>query len=129
VKSIKIFWRKMKKKGLLIVSIMVLTLVLAACSAKSTATPIPPSSGSTADVAIANFSFSPDTLTVKVGTTVTWTNQDSVEHTVTSDTGLFDSGALAQGKTFSYTFTAAGTYPYHCTPHHAKMAGSVVVTN
>jgi plastocyanin len=145
MKSIRDFWRKMKQKSLLIVSAIVLTLVLAACSANPTTTPvqqpvnnsptqlpatsIPSSSGTTVDVAIANFSFSPDTLTIKVGTTVTWTNQDSVEHTVTSDTGLFDSGNLSQGKTFNYTFTEAGTYPYHCTPHHSKMAGTVIVTN
>jgi len=84
--------------------------------------------GSPAQVTIANFAFAPATLTVKVGTTVTWTNQDSAAHTVTSDTGIFDSGNLPQGKSFSYTFAAAGTYPYHCT-YHAMMTATVVVTN
>jgi plastocyanin len=86
-----------------------------------------PASGSGIQVDIANFAFSPATLTVKVGTTVTWTNQDSAAHTVTSDTGLFDSGNMPQGKTFSYTFTTAGTYAYHCT-YHAMMKATVVVT-
>lgn len=77
---------------------------------------------------VQNYAFAPATLTVKEGTTITWTNGDSVVHTVTSDTGIFDSGDLAKGQTFSYTFTTAGTYPYHCTPHKAKMAGTIVVT-
>lgn len=95
----------------------------AATDAMATSAPM---AGNTVD--IANFAFSPATLTVKVGTTVTWTNQDSAAHTVTSDTGLFDSGNMPQGKSFSYTFTTAGTYAYHCT-YHAMMKGSIVVTN
>ena len=140
----------MKKSALILVSTLILTLALAACSAQPAptstsmpantqampaATDISPTTAPTAaassatEVAIANFAFNPASLTVKVGTTVKWTNSDSVAHTVTSDTGLFDSGDLSQGQSFSYTFTTAGTYPYHCTPHHAKMAGTVIVTN
>jgi plastocyanin len=89
---------------------------------------MPAGSGATATVTIANFAFDPGTLTIKEGTTVTWTNTDSVVHTVTSDTGVFDSGDMAQGATFSYTFTTAGTYVYHCLPHHAKMMGTIIVT-
>jgi plastocyanin len=70
--------------------------------------------------------FAPNPITVAVGTTVTWTNNDSTGHTVTSNTGAFDSGALGAGKTFSFTFQTAGTYQYHCT-FHAGMVGSVVV--
>ncbi len=71
--------------------------------------------------------FSPASLTVSVGDTVTWLNTDSMTHTVTSDTGAFDSGLLSPGDRWSYTFTQAGTYAYHCTPH-PQMTGTIVVT-
>jgi plastocyanin len=61
-----------------------------------------------------------------MGTTVTWTNDDGVNHTVTSDQGAFDSGPLATGQTFSQTFNQAGTFTYHCTIH-PSMQGTVVV--
>jgi amicyanin len=77
-------------------------------------------------VAIADFAFAPATLTITVGDTVTWTNEDAVEHTATSTGGAFDSGLLAQGESFSFTFTAAGTYDYLCTPH-PTMTGRIVV--
>ena len=92
-------------------------------------TSAPSSSGSTIEISIVNYSFSPETVTIKAGTTVTWTNQDSVVHTVTSDTGVFDSGSLEKGKTFSYTFSTAGIFAYHCAPHQAKMTGTIVVTD
>ncbi len=72
---------------------------------------------STNMVAISNYSFQPQNLTVKVGTTVTWVNMDNVGHTVTSDTGQFTSTTLGHMQSFSYTFKTAGTYTYHCTPH------------
>jgi amicyanin len=77
---------------------------------------------------IQNFAFSPTPLTVKVGTTVTWTNKDNVDHTVTTTSGpvMFDSKNIASGQTFSYTFTQAGTYNYICTIH-PFMTGQVVV--
>ena len=72
--------------------------------------------------------FTPDTITVVLGVnnTVVWTNNDSSPHTVTSNTGAFSSGNLAPGQTYSYTFTAPGTYEYHCT-YHPWMVGTVVV--
>ena len=60
------------------------------------------------------------------GTTVTWTNSDSTQHTVTADDGSFDSGVLAQGQTFSHTFDTAGTIAYHCTIH-PNMQATVTV--
>jgi plastocyanin len=68
------------------------------------------------------FAFSPATLTIKAGTTVTWKNTTTVSHTVTSDDGKsFDSGTAnpiaAQSGTFSFTFTKAGTFAYHCSIH------------
>jgi plastocyanin len=83
-----------------------------------------------ADVAVGinNFAFSPGSATVPVGTRVVWTNmQAGVPHTVTSDTGLFDSGMMAPNATFSFTFSTAGTFPYHCNVH-PNMHGTVVVT-
>jgi plastocyanin len=73
-----------------------------------------------------NFAFSPATLTVKTGTKVTWTNSDSVTHTVTADQGTFDSGGLSPGSSFSFTFTKTGTYSYHCNIHHSMTATVIV---
>ncbi|HSX29243.1 MAG TPA: cupredoxin family copper-binding protein [Candidatus Saccharimonadales bacterium] len=82
-------------------------------------------------VAIQDFAFSPATLTVKKGTTVTWTNKDSASHTVTSDddaTGeKLDSKVLGNGDSYSMTFTATGTYGYHCALH-PNMTAKVIVT-
>ncbi|MBI3502505.1 MAG: cupredoxin domain-containing protein [Bacteroidetes bacterium] len=62
------------------------------------------------------------------GTTIVWTNQDYATHTVTSNTGLFNSGDMTNGKTFSYKFSDAGTYAYYCKYHQAMgMTGTVVV--
>ena len=67
-------------------------------------------------------------LVVKVGTTVTWVNKDTMSHTSTSDTGVWDSGVLASGLSFSFQFSSAGTFPYHCTIHGAaSMSGTVQV--
>ena len=80
-----------------------------------------------ASVSIAGFSFSPATLRVKKGATVTWTNTDSAPHTVTGDQGGETSGTLAQGQSYSFTFDALGTFPYHCR-FHSGMRGTVEVT-
>jgi plastocyanin len=79
-----------------------------------------------ADVKIDNFSFGPQTVTVAVGATVTWTNHDDIPHTVVSTDGVFKSKVRDTDEKFSYTFTKAGTYPYYCTIH-PKMTGKVVV--
>lgn len=78
------------------------------------------------EVFIQDMAFTPGTITVAANTTIKWTNKDIVVHTVTSDAGLFDSGNILAGGTWSHTFTSSGTYPYHCTPHPA-MTASVVV--
>lgn len=86
-------------------------------------------------------SFLPATLTVKVGTKVTWTDTDSIAHTVTTGTFVLGSDGLrssqhpdglinmplSQGKNISYTFTKAGKYTYYCSIHHG-MNGQIVVT-
>ena len=84
----------------------------------------PGTSGNT--VSIASMAFAPGTLTVKTGTTVTWTNNDNVSHTVTADNGSFASSILKKGETYSHQFSSAGTYPYHC-EIHPSMKASVVV--
>lgn len=83
-------------------------------------------SAGAAAVEIANFAFGPDTIQVAAGTTVTWTNNDTAAHTVTADDNSFDSGNLAPGDTFSFTFATAGTIAYHCN-YHPNMTASVVV--
>lgn len=83
-----------------------------------------------ASVTIKNMRFTPTDLTVWQGTTVTWTNQDNTNHTVTSDntTGnvRFDSGTLAPGQQYSYTFSNTGIYTYHCSIH-PNMTGTINV--
>jgi plastocyanin len=82
----------------------------------------------TRDVTIDNYTFSPGTLTVPVGTTVTWTNRDSEVHTVTANDAppTFKSAGLDTDDTFSFTFNKAGTYSYHCSLH-PHMTGKIVV--
>lgn len=127
------------KRGVSILSILaVVVLILAACGGTAATpaatqtpalvgtTPTATASGSagSATVSIKNFSFNPATITVKAGDTVTWTNDDSTTHTVTSS--AFNSGPLDPGKTFSFTFATAGTFDYACTIH-PNMKGQVVV--
>lgn len=79
-----------------------------------------------AAVTIKGSAFDPATVTIKVGETVTWTNQDSPTHTVVGDNNEFKSGNLATGATFSFKFDTAGTYAYHCSIH-PSMTGTVIV--
>jgi plastocyanin len=78
------------------------------------------------EVEIEDFAYSPDPVRISVGTTVRWTNNDDAEHTVTSDTGVFDSEDLKIGESFEYRFDVPGTYPYHC-EIHPSMQGTVIV--
>lgn len=80
---------------------------------------------------IQNYAFSPAVIKVKVGDTVTWTNQDQVRHDVVNSEPSADAPngpLLAKGETYKFTFTKAGTYTLHCTPH-PYMHQIVVVTN
>ncbi|HEX2274258.1 MAG TPA: plastocyanin/azurin family copper-binding protein [Acidimicrobiales bacterium] len=92
-------------------------------------------------VALQLIAFKPETVTVDAGATVTWMQKDPGVHTVTSGTveqggsgvstlpdGRFDSGQIATGATFSFTFDQPGTYPYFCSVHPATMRGEVRVT-
>lgn len=80
------------------------------------------------NITVQNMAFSPSTLNVKTGTTVTWINKDSTTHDIVSDSGLFNSGNLTNGMSFSYTFNQTGSFPYHCSIH-PSMTGTIVVSN
>ncbi len=103
------------------------------------ATPVPPSGNgatppavtpaapTTASIRLAGGQFSPTTVTVALGGTVTWLNDDGSKHTVTADNGTFNSGTFNAGAAFAHTFTTAGTYTYGC-DFHGNMRGTVIVT-
>jgi len=136
------------KQTTLIIGIIVLVIIAAAIVVTSgkkkndTMSVKPPSSAAssnaavdssqavaTASVTLENYAFSPATIKVKVGTTVNWTNKDTVHHSVVGDNSGLPNGPLfGQGETYKYTFTKAGTFTYHCAPH-PYMHGSVVVTD
>jgi plastocyanin len=78
-------------------------------------------------VTIPGFLFSPDSVNILVGDTVTWTNTHSVPHTSTSNTAIWNSGTLTQGQSFTHIFSAVGHFPYHCAIH-TSMTGVVVVS-
>jgi plastocyanin len=84
---------------------------------------------SSQSVTIQNFAFSPASITVAPGTTVTWTNMDSTAHTVTADSGTGpNSGQLANGQTYKFTYQQTGTFAYHCSIH-PQMHGTVTVAS
>jgi plastocyanin len=91
----------------------------------------PAGAATTHSVSVVDFSFSPRSLTVQAGDTVVWTNNGSVDHTVTADDGSFDSGSIAPGESFSHTFPSTRVVPYHCKFHGAAggigMAGTITV--
>ena len=91
-----------------------------------TVVPITAAQAADATVKIENFTFAPQNLTVKIGTTVTWDNEDDSPHTVASSTKLFRSNALDTGDRFSFTFATPGVYQYFCSLH-PHMIGTIVV--
>ena len=98
-----------------------------------TPSPAPTPGGTSSSVSIpsgastlVNRAYAPDQLDIAVGTTVTWSNTDSVAHTSTSDSREWDSATIAPGGQFSLAFQTPGTFPYHCAIHPG-MVGTVVV--
>ncbi len=77
---------------------------------------------------IQNFAYQPANIQVRVGTAVTWANQDNVPHSVTFKNGMKDSGLLSQGQSFSYTFNTPGTYQYYCSVHPYMVATVTVIS-
>jgi len=102
---------------------LLFSLVFLSCSKSSNNTN---SNTSPNTVTMAGMAFSPGTITVSAGTTITWKNNDNMAHTVTADDNSFDSGNIGAGGSYSRTFSVAGTFNYHCTIH-AGMNGKVVV--
>ena len=135
------------KRLTLLSTAVILSLLLSSCSmhlglskllkggSSSSGTPSAGSSsgsktpaGPVSAISIKGGKYRPKNATVKVGSTLTWTNNDTVPETVTSDApGLFDSGTLAPGATWSYTFTKAGVFPYHSTGKNGTY-GTITVT-
>jgi plastocyanin len=105
-----------------VILLTVLTLLtsLALASLGKAATPAAP------QFLIKDFMFTPMSVTVKAGDTVTWANKDDEPHTVVSDSGLFRSGALDTDETFSFKFDKPGTYHFLCSIH-PRMVGTIVV--
>jgi plastocyanin len=99
-----------------------------AASADSSMSNKPRAAEVTKQVVIDNFTFDPPTLTIPVGTKVTWVNHDDVPHTATSTAKpkRFESGTLDTNDKFSHVFTAPGTYEYFCAVH-PKMTGKIIV--
>ena len=106
---------------------MIRTALIAFVAGAALACAIAPSvaQNTAASVTIDNFVFEPGKLTIKAGTTVTWTNRDDIPHAIVS-AGKFRSKALDTDNSFSFTFTAAGDYPYFCSLH-PHMTGTIKV--
>jgi len=118
-----------------LVAIFALSFVYSGCSGKSSysygsspTSPSPPAAAPPNTVVMSGMTFSPATITVTVGTTVTWKNTDGIAHTSTSDTGVWDTGNIPAGVSKTTTFNTAGTFPYQCTYHATMgMRGTVIV--
>jgi plastocyanin len=106
--------------------LLILVLGMTGACKKETKNNTTSGSPGTNEVWMQNTAFTPSSITVTVNTTLTWTNKDGMAHTVTSTTGLFDSGNINAGGTYSHQFTTAGTFPYRCTIH-SGMTGTVIV--
>ena len=92
----------------------------------ATGSPANTGSSDAAQIVIKDFMFTPMSLTIKAGSTVTWANKDDEPHTVVSDTGMFRSGAVDTDETFTFTFDKPGTYHFTCSIH-PRMVGTIEV--
>jgi plastocyanin len=107
------------------------TLIIAATSLAMALALAPGATVAAADqpVAVTDYAYNPDPVTVTAGAVVTWTNQAGQPHTVTADDGTsFDSQPIAPNEAFANLFETPGTYAYHCTIHPDRMKGTIVVT-
>ncbi|MGB8309668.1 MAG: plastocyanin/azurin family copper-binding protein [Methanoregula sp.] len=131
----KVYW-------VILVVILGTFITVAGCTGTASVSPSTPTTTASTPapvtgavtVNIQNFAFSPASITISHGTTVTWVNQDSVNHQILNDAAgtfaegaLFSSDSLLNGKSYSFTFDTPGTYPYHCSIH-PYMKGTVIVT-
>lgn len=123
----------MKRRVAVVIAVTALLLIgIAVALLRHSSQPATdPAPGTTVTDTIQSFMFSPKSIRVKVGTTVTWTNKDSVQHSIVSDKPGKDAPSgplLGQEQSYRFTFTKPGTYTYHCKPH-LSMHGTVIVTN
>jgi len=121
----------MNKKVFSVFMVLLFAIVFAACSSSNTGTTNGTSNGNTTGnqtpaVSIENFTFNPAVLTVKVGTTVIWTNNDTVDHNIKS--ADFNSPLMKKGETYEFKFDKAGTYDYSC-GIHPTMTGQIIVVD
>jgi plastocyanin len=114
----------MKRKWILAIASSLLLASIAAAAYRTLAAR--PVDASSVEVKIDNFSFAPTTLTVRVGTQITWTNRDDIPHTVVEDDKTFRSKVLDTDEKFTFTPTKPGTYKYYCSIH-PKMTAKLVV--
>jgi plastocyanin len=108
---------------------VLLTVATAACGSKTPTTPSPTPMSVSIPVGARTLganSFVPNPVTVTMGSTVTWTNNDTIGHNTISDSGVWTSPLIPAGGTFAFTFQSKGTFPYKCTLHQG-MVGTVVV--
>ena len=126
-------------KKIWFIGLLVIAVLISGCTTTTTTRPAEPTPVTTTSapvtttpapvsVAIKSSTFVPNIVEISKGTTVTWTNDDGVPHTVTSISGAFDSGNLEPGKTYSYTFNQAGPFEYSCANHPSMTHGKVIVT-
>jgi plastocyanin len=112
----------MEKKIQISIVLIAIMLLFIGCKKDDTTTSNP----GVNEVFIQNMAFNPGSITVAAHTTIKWTNKDSNTHTVTGNTGTFNSGNLGNGGTFSFKFDSAGAYNYHCAIH-SSMTATVIV--
>ena len=120
-------------KKTLFIGLLVIAVLISGCTTTTTTQPAPTQTPVTTtpapiSVDIRDSTFVPGTVGISKGTTVTWTNDDGFQHTITSISGVFDSGPIDPGKTYSYTFNQAGTFEYSCKIHTSMTHGNVIVT-
>lgn len=109
--------------------ILFLTLALAGTVAiAQTSRPGDSAAGVKKTVGMKGMTFDPASVTIKVGDTIVWNNNDDRDHTVVADNSAFKSDNLRPGGSFSFTFTKAGTYTYSCS-YHPRMKATIVVTD
>lgn len=106
----------------LLFAIIFVTEIITGCKKDNASSGSPGSN----EVWLQNSTFNPSTITVGINTTIKWINKDNFAHTVTSNTGAFNSGTINSGGTFTHQFSTAGSYPYKCTLH-PSMTATVIV--
>jgi plastocyanin len=109
-----------------VMSLGLLAVILLMIGSGTTCQPQEPGPEPEFDVAIEGYAYTPAEITISLGSAVTWYNKDPDIHTVTAQEGTFDSGNMARGDTFSYTFEEIGTFEYYCIPH-PYMTAKVIV--